>query len=132
VPAFQINITTGSGTPIYRQIVDRVRLAVATGDVPAGQAMPSVRNVADRLVVKAYGELVRDGVLESRQGLGFFDNDELSLIVVNPGGQTHRLLESLGAVAVDEQPVGLEEALIAYVGRHGRKSHLLKHFGGLK
>jgi GntR family transcriptional regulator len=73
-----MNITTGAGTPIYRQIVDQVRLAVATGDLPAGQAMSSVRNVAERLVVnvntvvKAYGELVRDGVLESRQGLGFF------------------------------------------------------------
>src|SRR5262245_4027161 len=73
-----MNITTGAGTPIYRQLVDQLRLAVATGDLPAGQAMPSVRNVAERLVVnvntvvKAYGELVRDGVLESRQGLGFF------------------------------------------------------------
>src|SRR5689334_2880327 len=60
------------------------------------------------------------------------DDNELSLIVVKPNGQTHRLLESLGALAVDEQPVGLEEALIAYVGRHGKKSHLLKHLGGLK
>lgn len=78
MPAFQMNITTGTGTPIYRQIVDQVRLAVATGDLSAGQAMPSVRSVAERLVVnvntviKAYGELVRDGVLESRRGLGFF------------------------------------------------------------
>ena len=75
---FHVTIATGTGTPIYRQIVDQVRLAAATGDLPAGQAMPSVRSVAERLVVnvntvvKAYGELVRDGVLESRQGLGFF------------------------------------------------------------
>jgi GntR family transcriptional regulator len=40
--------------------------------------MPSVRSLAERLllnantVVKAYAELVRDGVLESQQGLGFF------------------------------------------------------------
>ena len=78
MPAFQLNITTGAGTPIYRQIVDQVRLAVATGDLAAGQAMPSVRSVAERLVVnvntvvKAYGELVRDGVLESHHGKGFF------------------------------------------------------------
>ena len=78
MPAFQLNITTGTGTPIYRQIVDQVRLAAATGDLPAGQALPSVRSVAERLVVnvntvvKAYGELVRDGVLESLQGKGFF------------------------------------------------------------
>src|SRR5262249_35926895 len=78
VPAFQVNITTGSVTPIYRQIVDQVRLAAATGDLAAGDTMPSVRSLADRLgvnantVVKAYAELVRDGVLDSRQGLGFF------------------------------------------------------------
>ena len=75
---FHVHITTGSGTPIYRQIVDQVRLAVATGDLPAGHAMPSVRSLAERLLVnantvaKAYAELVRDGVLESQQGLGFF------------------------------------------------------------
>src|SRR5215471_424132 len=75
---FQIHITTGANTPIYRQIVDQVRLAVATGALPPGHAMPSVRSLAERLlvnantVVKAYAELVRDGVLESHHGLGFF------------------------------------------------------------
>jgi GntR family transcriptional regulator len=76
--AFHINVTTGANTPIYRQIVDQVRLAVATGTLVAGHAMPSVRSLAERLllnantVVKAYAELVRDGVLESQQGMGFF------------------------------------------------------------
>jgi GntR family transcriptional regulator len=76
--AFQINITTGAPTPIYRQIVEQVRLAVATGTLSPGEAMPAVRNLAERLainantVVKAYGELVRDGVLDARQGKGFF------------------------------------------------------------
>jgi GntR family transcriptional regulator len=76
--AFRVSITTGSGTPIYRQIVDQVRLAVATGSLPPGHAMPSVRSLAEQLLVnantvaKSYGELVRDGVLESQQSLGFF------------------------------------------------------------
>jgi GntR family transcriptional regulator len=75
---FHINVTTGANTPIYRQIVDQVRLAVATGTLAPGHAMPSVRSLAERLllnantVVKAYAELVRDGVLESQQGMGFF------------------------------------------------------------
>src|SRR5947209_5356590 len=75
---FHVNVTTGAGTPIYRQIVDQVRLGVATGVLVPGQVMPSVRSLAERLVinantvVKAYAELVRDGVLESRQGMGFF------------------------------------------------------------
>lgn len=76
--AFHIHITTGAGTPIYRQIVDQVRLGVATGALAAGDPMPSVRSLADRLVInantvaKAYAGLVGDGVLESQQGLGFF------------------------------------------------------------
>jgi GntR family transcriptional regulator len=75
---FHVNVTTGAGTPIYRQIIDQVRLGVATGALLPGQAMPSVRSLAERLVVnantvvKAYAELVRDGVLEAQQGMGFF------------------------------------------------------------
>ena len=75
---FRITITTGSGTPIYRQIIDQVRLGVATSALVAGQAMPSVRALAEEhlvnanTVVKAYAELVRDGILESHHGKGFF------------------------------------------------------------
>jgi GntR family transcriptional regulator len=75
---FQITITTGGGTPIYRQIVEQVRLGVATGVLAPGDAMPSVRSLAEQhvvnpnTVVKAYAELVRDGVLESHHGKGFF------------------------------------------------------------
>src|SRR5215472_11776105 len=78
MPGFHLTITTGSGTPIYRQIIEQVRLGVATGAVSPGDAMPSVRNVAEQnlvnanTVVKAYAELVRDGVLESHHGKGFF------------------------------------------------------------
>src|SRR6516164_2748502 len=76
--AFHINVTTGTGAPIYRQIVDQVRLAVATGALEPGQAMPSVRSLAERLVVnpntvaRAYADLARDGVLETHQGRGVF------------------------------------------------------------
>jgi GntR family transcriptional regulator len=75
---FRITVTTGAGTPIYRQIVDQVRLGVATGALTPGAPLPSVRGLAEELLInfntvaKAYGELVRDGVLESQQGLGYF------------------------------------------------------------
>jgi ABC-2 type transport system ATP-binding protein len=52
--------------------------------------------------------------------------NELSLIVANLNGKTERDLESLGALAVDEEPISLEDALIAHVGRQGDKSFLLK------
>jgi GntR family transcriptional regulator len=74
----QISITTGSSVPIFRQIVDQVRLAAARGAVRAGEQLPSVRALAERLVVnpntvaKAYAELAADGLIETHQGKGVF------------------------------------------------------------
>lgn len=74
----RIQITTGSSHPIYRQVVDQIRQAVGSGKIAVGDALPSVRALAKELVVnpntiaKAYSSLVRDGVLESQQGRGYF------------------------------------------------------------
>jgi ABC-2 type transport system ATP-binding protein len=56
-------------------------------------------------------------------------DNELSVIVANPDRRTERDLESVGAVAVDEQPISLEDALIAHVGRQGDKSFFLNTTG---
>jgi GntR family transcriptional regulator len=72
------NINTGSNTPIYRQITDQVRLAVTNGTVAIGDQLPSVRALAEELVVnpntvaRAYTDLTREGLLESRAGRGVF------------------------------------------------------------
>jgi GntR family transcriptional regulator len=101
VTEFNFRITTGSGTPIYRQIVDQVRLAVATGVLSPGDALPSVRSLAERLVInfntvaKAYGELVRDGVLESLQSKGFFVAEKRQ--VYSEAERLRRLGQSLDA-----------------------------------
>src|SRR5262249_9616338 len=50
--------------------------------------------------------------------------NELSVIVANLNGRTERELEALGAKTVDEQPVSLEDGLIAHVGRQGDKNFL--------
>jgi GntR family transcriptional regulator len=67
-----------SPTPLYAQIADRVRIAVATGELTAGAPLPSVRQLASELrvnpatVVQAYRQLEEVGVVESRQGAGTF------------------------------------------------------------
>lgn len=71
-------IVVGSDTPIFRQIVDQVRLAAATGRLAAGTPLPSVRALAEKLLVnpntvaKAYAELARERVIETQQGRGVF------------------------------------------------------------
>lgn len=75
---FQPSISPGTGVPIFRQIVDQVRVAVATGKLRAGEQLPSVRALAERLVVnpntvaKAYGELSREGIIDGQHGRGVF------------------------------------------------------------
>jgi ABC-2 type transport system ATP-binding protein len=56
--------------------------------------------------------------------------NELSLVVANLNGRTEHDLEALGALAVDEQPISLEDALIAHVGRQGDKGFFLNTAGG--
>ena len=76
--ALMIDIATGDVRPISKQIVDAVRLKVATGELTPGWQLPSVRGLAQQLtinpntVAKAYAELTAEGWLESRPGLGLF------------------------------------------------------------
>lgn len=64
--------------PIYVQIMDEVRRAVALGDLERGDPLPSVRRLASRLTVnpntvaKAYRELEAEGTVRGRRGKGTF------------------------------------------------------------
>jgi GntR family transcriptional regulator len=73
---FQINFR--SGVPVYLQIVEQVRSAAASGAIRQGEALPSIRPLAERLrvnrntVAKAYSELEHQGVIETVEGKGCF------------------------------------------------------------
>jgi ABC-2 type transport system ATP-binding protein len=113
--------------------VERVADHVAVLDYSVLRACCSVESFRDRvrrLIVRFAAEPPRElpaipGLLRVSRA-----ENELSLIVANPTGQTERRLQSLGALAVDDQPISLEDALIAYVGRHGEKSFFLDTPGG--
>ena len=70
------DISPHSPTPIYRQIVEQVRRMVASGQLQAGDALPSVRAVAlhhtinPMTVSKAYSLLENDGLLVRLRGVG--------------------------------------------------------------
>jgi GntR family transcriptional regulator len=73
-----IAILTGTSTTIYRQIVEQVCAAVLAGKIADDEPLPSVRALAEELVVnpntvaRAYSELAREGVIESRPGRGMY------------------------------------------------------------
>ena len=74
----EISIATGGTTPIWRQIADQICRAVATGQLVPGEQVPSVRALAEQLVLnpntvaRVYAELIREGVLEAQKGKGVF------------------------------------------------------------
>ncbi|HUK54923.1 MAG TPA: GntR family transcriptional regulator [Candidatus Binatia bacterium] len=73
---FQLNFK--SGMPIYLQLVDQIKAAAASGALRPGEALPSIRPLAEELrvnrntVAKAYSELESLGVIETLQGRGCF------------------------------------------------------------
>jgi GntR family transcriptional regulator len=74
-------INPRSPTPIYAQIAERIRIAVASGELTAGDPLPSVRALAVQLrvnpatVVQAYRDLELEKLVEMRQGSGTFVGD---------------------------------------------------------
>jgi GntR family transcriptional regulator len=100
---FELSISTGSTVPIYRQIVDQICRAIATGALAPGEQLPSVRALAERLVVnpntvaRTYGDLIREGVLESQQGRGVFVPRRPRRAVYTRGERLRRIGPTLDA-----------------------------------
>lgn len=74
----KIVISTTVSMPIYEQIINQIRDAVVSGELKAGDGMPSIRVLAKELAVsvittkRAYEELEKEGVIESVPGRGFY------------------------------------------------------------
>jgi len=73
-----IQLNFKSGKPVYLQVVDQVKAAAASGALRTGEALPSIRPLAEQLrvnrntVAKAYTELEGQGVIETIAGRGCF------------------------------------------------------------
>ena len=73
-----MQIDPGSHVPIYLQIADAVRAAVAAGVYRPGEVLPSLRAMAIEIhvnpntVQRAYDELEREGLIYSQRGRGLF------------------------------------------------------------
>src|SRR5919204_6913880 len=73
-----VSIDPRDSTPIHAQIERGLRAAIAAGRLRAGDQLPTVRQLAVELrinantVARVYAELERDGVLETRRGVGSF------------------------------------------------------------
>lgn len=102
--------------PIYRQIRDRVAAMILDDVLKEGESLPSVRNVAAEYrvnpltVLKGYQQLVDEGIVEARRGLGMFINPGARALLLRgerekflgeEWPQIRQTIERLGLIAED-------------------------------
>lgn len=79
--AFSFRLDGHSGVPVYRQLIDQVQGAIASGALRPGEQLPTVRLVAVELainpntVLRAYREMEIRGIVDTQQGTGTFITD---------------------------------------------------------
>ena len=92
--AFQFRLDNASGIPVYRQIIDRITGAIASGSLTPGTQLPTVRQVAVDLAInpntvgRAYKELEIRGILTTQQGTGRLRVAETIVVLHRPAKHT--------------------------------------------
>ena len=112
--------------PIYRQLRDRVVAMILDGVLNEGDPLPSVRNVAAEYrvnpltVLKGYQQLVDEGLVESRRGLGMFINVGARKLLLQ-GERQKFLAEQWPAVHATIERLGLTPEELLKAAKKERK-----------
>src|SRR5207249_132741 len=78
-----MRLNPASGVPLYLQLMEQVKHAIETGAIRAGEQLPSVRQMAEDLVInpntvaRAYRDLEHEGIIELRHGSGAFIQESM-------------------------------------------------------
>src|SRR5512140_3894986 len=110
--------------PIYRQLRDRVVAMILDGILKEGDPLPSVRTVAAEYrvnpltVLKGYQQLVDDGLVETRRGLGMFVNSGARDLLLR-GERQKFLAEEWPRVYANIQRLGLKAEELLDSGASG-------------
>jgi GntR family transcriptional regulator len=99
-----IELNFKSGKPAYLQIVEQVKYSAAMGELKSGDALPSIRSLAEKLRInrntaaKAYSHLEHEGVVQTIRGKGVFLTDKASPFGENT--RTEILKQAMDSVIV--------------------------------
>jgi GntR family transcriptional regulator len=78
-----LRLNPASGIPLYLQLIEQVKHAIETGAIRAGEQLPSVRQMAEDLVInpntvaRAYRDLEQEGIIELKHGSGAFIRESM-------------------------------------------------------
>lgn len=103
------------GAPIYAQIVDALKLAIASGGLPPGERVPGVRELAleagvnPNTMQRALSELEREGLLHSQRTAGRFVTDDSEAVAAVrrelAQGYARRFLDAMGKLGMKTEEI---------------------------
>ena len=122
----QLRVSANDGVPIYLQIVNQVKYLVAAHRLSPGETLPSVRKLAEQLVVnpntvaRAYRELESVGVITTRRGAGVYVSDGGSPLA--RGEQTRILTERIDVLLAEARQMNVDlESLLGLIHKRSRR-----------
>ncbi|KIL38532.1 transcriptional regulator [Gordoniibacillus kamchatkensis] len=101
--------------PIYLQLADRIHRQIISGELKAGEKLPSIRDMGIKYsmnpntVQRAYSELEREGILETKRGQGTFVSERQDHLVLQRDKLKH---EQIGQFVHVMQEMGYSAAEI--------------------
>lgn len=127
------HLNHSSGIPVYLQLMQQIRHGVDTGALRPGEKLPTIRKLAEELVinpntvVRAYRDLQHEGVVELRQGSGAYVGQAVSgrgrvmakaLRLISP------VIQRLRALGLSEDEIRrvIENELAVPTGNQDRES----------
>jgi GntR family transcriptional regulator len=108
------HLNHSSGIPVYLQLMQQIRHGVETGALRAGERLPTIRSLAEELVVnpntvvRAYRELQHEGIVELRQGSGAYIGQsvvERGKVMTKAGKLIGAAIERLVALGLSEEEI---------------------------
>jgi GntR family transcriptional regulator len=129
-----LNLNPASGVPLYLQLMEQIKHAIETGVMRTGEQLPSVRQMAEDLVInpntvaKAYRELEHEGVIELRHGAGAFIRESIvprASLMAKAQAILTRAIDQLTFLDLDEDEIRrlVENDLAARRGRRRGGKH---------
>jgi GntR family transcriptional regulator len=130
-----LHLNPSSGIPLYLQLVAHLKHSIETGAIRAGEQLPSVRKMAEELlinpntVVSAYRELEREGIAVLKHGSGVFVRESIvarTKLMKKAEPILRTAVDRLDSLGLSEDEIRrlLENELaIRRTGRQTRKKH---------
>lgn len=111
-----IEIDPRSSTPIYEQIIQKIKELCLRGIMKPGDKLPSVREMASLIIAnpntvsKAYKELEREGVIETLRGRGTFISESVKMSLDE--GKVTLIKEQLKQIIIEAHYAGVDMSML--------------------